>query len=517
MKISQIRRGPGDLPVTPRFRTAVAALHAAVLSGILGGCSAMPDAVNPVEWWKEAREAVSPMKTPAQRAAEEAGKNARIPGEDKPFPNLASVPKRPKPGELKLRRTEAADLRRDWTIARARDFMVRTEEANLLPPAQPVAKKPPVAAVPAEVEPAPNLVPEKPRIPVRPRIVRRAVPAQPEEPKRAPAPPVFEDPATVPPPPVIESVPDVPPPPPPLFDQRSDRSAPDRFAGVGPAFVRAPANGSFRSSFADRRGLETAGYRGHSGLLWLAGGLPESMRKKVHRLHNVPKGSPFTPPPKPGTAKFGKPPADIAAAESEPEPQKPSSAKPAAKSAPPPQPKAAAKPAPAPEAGRKAEKSTQLAKVDEGKTQQAPTRKATSGPVQIAVPLEREKNVKGRLGVVLFRVGSAKLSPEAVKVINDIVKRHGQTGGKLRVVGHASGDTAKKDPVAHRMANFSMSLDRANAVAQALIKRGISPELVSVSAMADSQPAFSEQNKAGVTRNQRTEIYIDPVETVGKP
>lgn len=497
-------------------------LAAYLAAGVLGGCSQIPDSVNPVEWWKETREVISPTKTAEQRAAESAAKEAGIPGSGKPFPNLASVPERPKPVKRAEYDRAAGELRQDWGIAHAQNHYIRMQEANLGSPAR---KSPPPLVAPVTVT-APLLIEPPPKVVVPARTVRSSRPKPAVRlkppPQAAPAPPIVVDPGAVPPLPSLAPVPDVPPPPAPMFpDQRSGLTLPMASAVYMAASWASPVSAGLRPI---ANGLRPVPKRLYSrvavddrrGLLWLAGGPPKSSRKRTRRLPHVPKSS-RPVPPRPGTAKFGEPPKDIAPfvegkAKAKPPPKKTK----IAKVAPPPtwRPKRAPEPTPqlppsaAPKPVPKAPKETVIAKVDRKRVESAPTQK----PSQIPVPLEREKNVKGRIGVFLFDFGSASLNTEARKVLKDVIAKHGQVGGKLRIVGHASGRTGKKDPVAHRMANFSMSLDRANAVAQALIKQGVSPELVSVTAMADSQPAYSEQNTAGMARNQRTEIYIDPID-----
>ena len=58
---------------------------------ILAGCSSVPDAVNPVEWYKGT---VDFFSGEDDQAAEE-GQAAAVPGADEQFPNLSAVPDRP--------------------------------------------------------------------------------------------------------------------------------------------------------------------------------------------------------------------------------------------------------------------------------------------------------------------------------------------------------------------------------------------------------------------------------------
>lgn len=65
----------------------------------LTACSSVPDALNPVEWYKGAEEAVLGGDDDEATGTETTGEGQRaaadMPGEDRPFPNLADVPERP--------------------------------------------------------------------------------------------------------------------------------------------------------------------------------------------------------------------------------------------------------------------------------------------------------------------------------------------------------------------------------------------------------------------------------------
>jgi flagellar motor protein MotB len=81
-------------------------------------------------------------------------------------------------------------------------------------------------------------------------------------------------------------------------------------------------------------------------------------------------------------------------------------------------------------------------------------------------------------------------------------------GAFIRVVGHASMRTVEMDPFEHIVANFNISLLRANAVAAALIQNGVPAERLIVDALGDTQPLHSEAMPSGEHANRRTEIFL---------
>jgi outer membrane protein OmpA-like peptidoglycan-associated protein len=113
------------------------------------------------------------------------------------------------------------------------------------------------------------------------------------------------------------------------------------------------------------------------------------------------------------------------------------------------------------------------------------------------------------VAVIYFGHGSARLDANDRGVLRDIVALHRQRGGAIRVVGHASAHTGVVDQIRHRMANFEMSLKRANAVAAGLVALGVAEEEVRAEARGDAQPVFHEFMPTGEAGNRRTEIFLE--------
>lgn len=115
----------------------------------------------------------------------------------------------------------------------------------------------------------------------------------------------------------------------------------------------------------------------------------------------------------------------------------------------------------------------------------------------------------GATGVVNFGHGSARLSASDRSRLRGLAKEALNVGAYIRVVGHASMRTRDMDPFEHTLANFNVSLKRANVVASALMEMGVPAEQLIVDAVGDTQPLFSEAMPSGERANRRTEIYLE--------
>jgi len=80
--------------------------------------------------------------------------------------------------------------------------------------------------------------------------------------------------------------------------------------------------------------------------------------------------------------------------------------------------------------------------------------------------------------------------------------------GTIRVVGHASSRTANMPVDRHLTTIFKKSQDRANAVAQELIRQGVPAVRVLIEAVGDSQPVYYESMPQGEEGNRRAEIFV---------
>ena len=113
------------------------------------------------------------------------------------------------------------------------------------------------------------------------------------------------------------------------------------------------------------------------------------------------------------------------------------------------------------------------------------------------------------IGLIFFGHGSTVLDAEDRQVLQQIIAIQQQMGRGIRVVGHASARTGLVDPAKHQVANFNISLQRANNVAAELVRLGAGQDQVQVVAMADSVPVYHEFSATGEAGNRRVEIYLE--------
>jgi outer membrane protein OmpA-like peptidoglycan-associated protein len=113
------------------------------------------------------------------------------------------------------------------------------------------------------------------------------------------------------------------------------------------------------------------------------------------------------------------------------------------------------------------------------------------------------------VALIFFGYGSAGLSRADIAVLKDVVRLHNERGGLIRVIGHASQGSAGRDTARQTLANFNISLARANAVARELSRLGARTDQIQVAAAGAQQPLYYETQPTGEAGNRRVEIYLD--------
>jgi len=114
-----------------------------------------------------------------------------------------------------------------------------------------------------------------------------------------------------------------------------------------------------------------------------------------------------------------------------------------------------------------------------------------------------------KVATIRFKNGSDSLDGTDVYILRQVAALYEQNGGVIRVIGHASSRTRNMDPVRHKLVNYRMSSERADAVASALVRLGLPKDAIVVGAASDSEPVYREVMPTGEAGNRRAEIYID--------
>jgi len=181
-----------DRPVKVEIRAGYSRpLVAAALISILGGlsgCSSVPDAVNPAEWYKSTVDFFAGEDGEGKVDQANAEQPAPIPGADKPFPKLSTVPARP---VAPVQGGLVADIdKRKYAQPIARQGE-STEFLAAQPPATPPAPSAEIAAAPvvSPVQPTPPAMPAAPVVqaPSGAAPIPAPIPAPMPAPKPAPS------------------------------------------------------------------------------------------------------------------------------------------------------------------------------------------------------------------------------------------------------------------------------------------------------------------------------------------
>lgn len=131
-----------------------------------------------------------------------------------------------------------------------------------------------------------------------------------------------------------------------------------------------------------------------------------------------------------------------------------------------------------------------------------------SEPEKKNVAKKTMHTVNYQAAIIYFADGSANISSDDATKISKIAKLAKTKGAKISVYGFASSRTRNTDVMSHKLANFNISLQRAENVVANLEKMGVSRSSISMEALSDSQPLYQEVMPEGERLNRRAEIYV---------
>ncbi len=130
--------------------------------------------------------------------------------------------------------------------------------------------------------------------------------------------------------------------------------------------------------------------------------------------------------------------------------------------------------------------------------------------------VESEGSVKkSRVLAVLdgrtFRSGQIVIDKYLMKVVDELVRGILASPGHLVMIeGHTDSIPIKSSPEREYIDNMELSFLRAKAVADILVKKGISLERISVIGYGDTRPVASNETEDGRAKNRRVEVKLIP-------
>jgi outer membrane protein OmpA-like peptidoglycan-associated protein len=155
--------------------------------------------------------------------------------------------------------------------------------------------------------------------------------------------------------------------------------------------------------------------------------------------------------------------------------------------------------------GTGAAATTAMPAVPSADTSGAAPRATTFAPSDSALPRPERLEIAA---VIYFAHSSTALDRNDLAVLADVAALQRQRGAGLKIVGHASSRTAVASETEHQIANFNVSLTRADKVRNALVRRGVPAAMITTEAVGDAQPVYHEFMPTGEAGNRRVEVYL---------
>lgn len=122
---------------------------------------------------------------------------------------------------------------------------------------------------------------------------------------------------------------------------------------------------------------------------------------------------------------------------------------------------------------------------------------------------DNSPSVSYRIETIYFNNGSSVVDSQYNSKLREVVKlAKSKKNAVVKVLGFASSRTRNTDAASHKLANFSVSSERANNVANALKRYGLKASQIEVEALSDTAPVYQEVMPEGERLNRRAEVYI---------
>ncbi|MEM7120722.1 MAG: OmpA family protein [Pseudomonadota bacterium] len=110
--------------------------------------------------------------------------------------------------------------------------------------------------------------------------------------------------------------------------------------------------------------------------------------------------------------------------------------------------------------------------------------------------------------IIRFNLGSTALDNRDREIIGQLAAIYRERGGKIRLVGYASHDPGNKNATDEALVNFKISVDRATAVADELVRQGVPSRDIVVDAQGDQASAHLAQGQIDEAQQRRVDVYF---------
>ncbi len=120
-----------------------------------------------------------------------------------------------------------------------------------------------------------------------------------------------------------------------------------------------------------------------------------------------------------------------------------------------------------------------------------------------------ERSITFLSTIVYHSNTKADISTRDLKALKNVAKFVNKNNAIVKVVGNSSSRSKDMKEIQNKMANFDLSLLRAQKVADALVKAGVSRDKIFITAASDTEKIVEENMPINEAINRRTEIYIN--------
>ncbi|MBM3505328.1 MAG: OmpA family protein, partial [Alphaproteobacteria bacterium] len=130
------------------------------------------------------------------------------------------------------------------------------------------------------------------------------------------------------------------------------------------------------------------------------------------------------------------------------------------------------------------------------------------GTAAPAAPIARTVLATPGATVVRFGNNSAKVEADYAQALQAIANSQRTRGGKVRIIGYASNRSGTASEVDSRLANFRISLDRAQSVANELMRLGVPAQAIFMEGRGEDR-RFSVASPQAEAESRRAEVFLE--------